>query len=237
LKKESDLTLLASELGLTLLEAGLALIPVVGPALAFGTDVISLVRDIEGLQDRAIMGAAAATPEGLLGVKAEAGEYLAVAAGALSVGVDLPVPTLSPRSAALGSVVPNEMPGRALATPYLDAASAPTPSSMEAARTHTKPTAAAETNEPPVGIVQATEPNAEGGAAHPGNETAIPAPLLQPSAAAPESAAGFPGERTTVPEERVVTSPAPTAPVLEPTAAPPAHAHPAAREPDLEASV
>ena len=81
LRKRRELTSLARNLGLSVLEAGLALLPVVGPALAFATSLYSSVTDFESTLDRKALGMAGATPEGTLGVQATSVEVVASGAG------------------------------------------------------------------------------------------------------------------------------------------------------------
>jgi len=89
LKKDAELSALARDLGLTVLEAGLALIPVVGEVLALATGVYASARDAKALYDRSVVGAAAGTPEGTLGVESpKSFEVVAVGAGVVATTLD-----------------------------------------------------------------------------------------------------------------------------------------------------
>ncbi len=98
LRQRKELIALAETIGLSAAEAGLALLPVIGPALAFGAGMYSSVSGLESTLDRRTLGLAGETPEGALGVTASPAEVAMsmadVAGSALGIFELLDVPEL-----------------------------------------------------------------------------------------------------------------------------------------------
>ena len=120
LRQRKELVALAKTLGLAAAEAGLALLPVIGPALAFGVGLYSSVSDLESALDRRTLGLAGETPEGMLGVKGNPAEVaMSIADVTISAAgvfefldvpeIDVDVPTRE-RGSVPTSRLTNEMP-------------------------------------------------------------------------------------------------------------------------------